>query len=110
MPILDWLNKDKAVRTAQRVPYRLLEQVPELGYGDIDAENMLIQGDNLEALKALIPLYAGQVKCIYIDPPYNTKSAFEHYDDNLEHSQWLLMMYPCLELLRNSNQLPPIDL
>lgn len=100
MPILDWLDKDKAVRTAQRVPYRLLEQVPELSYGDGDAENMLIQGDNLEALKALIPLYAGKVKCIYIDPPYNTKSAFEHYDDNLEHSQWLSMMYPRLELLR----------
>jgi adenine-specific DNA-methyltransferase len=50
--------------------------------------------------KALLPLYAGKVKCIYIDPPYNTKSAFEHYDDNLEHSQWLSMMYPRLELLR----------
>jgi adenine-specific DNA-methyltransferase len=100
LPLLDWLNKDKAVRIAQRVPYRLLEQVPELGYGDADAENMLIQGDNLEALKALIPLYAGKVKCIYIDPPYNTKSAFEHYDDNLEHSQWLSMIYPRLELLR----------
>ena len=48
---------------------------------------MLIQGDNLEALKALLPFYADQVKCIYIDPPYNTRSAFEHYDDNLEHSK-----------------------
>ena len=61
---------------------------------------MLIQGDNLEALKALLPYYAGQVKCIYIDPPYNTGSAFEHYDDNLEHSRWLAMMWPRLELLR----------
>ena len=61
---------------------------------------MLIQGDNLEALKALLPYYAGQVKCIYIDPPYNTHSAFEHYDDNLEHSTWLSMIYPRLELLR----------
>jgi adenine-specific DNA-methyltransferase len=61
---------------------------------------MLIQGDNLEALKSLLPYYAGKVKCIFIDPPYNTKSAFEHYDDNLEHSQWLAMMYPRLELLR----------
>jgi adenine-specific DNA-methyltransferase len=60
----------------------------------------LIQGDNLEALKALLPLYAGKVKCIYIDPPYNTRSAFSHYDDNLEHSLWLTMMYPRLELLR----------
>ncbi|MEI6545153.1 MAG: site-specific DNA-methyltransferase, partial [Methylococcales bacterium] len=57
-------------------------------------------GDNLQALKALLPLYAGKVKCIYIDPPYNTRSAFMHYDDNLEHSLWLSMMYPRLELLR----------
>ena len=62
--------------------------------------NLLIQGDNLEALKALLPFYRGRVKCIFIDPPYNTKSAFEHYDDNLEHSQWLTMMLPRLELLR----------
>ena len=62
---------------------------------------MLIQGDNLEALKALLPFYAGQVKCIYIDPPYNTRSAFEHYDDNLEHSKWLSTMWPRLELLRD---------
>lgn len=100
MPILDWLNKDKAVTTAQQVPYRLLESVAELSVGDTDSGNMLIQGDNLEALKSLLPLYAGKVKCIYIDPPYNTKSAFEHYDDNLEHSVWLSMMYPRLELLR----------
>ena len=57
MPILRLAHKDKAVRTAQRMPYRLLKQVPELCYGDIDAENMLIQGDNLKALKVLIPLY-----------------------------------------------------
>ena len=100
MPILHWLNKDQAVKTAQQSAYRLLEEVPELSYGDKDNENLLIQGDNLEALKALIPFYAGKVKCIYIDPPYNTKSAFEHYDDNLEHSQWLSLMYPRLELLR----------
>jgi adenine-specific DNA-methyltransferase len=62
---------------------------------------MLIQGDNLDALKALLPVYAGRVKCIFIDPPYNTRSAFEHYDDNLEHAQWLSMMYPRLELLRD---------
>ena len=63
-------------------------------------DNLLIQGDNLEALKALLPFYRGQVKCIFIDPPYNTKSAFEHYDDNLEHAQWLSMMLPRLQLLR----------
>jgi len=100
MPILNWLTRDEDVRAAQRVPYRLLEEVPELSAGDGDAGNMLIQGDNLEALKALLPFYAGQVKCIYIDPPYNTRSAFEHYDDNLEHTQWLAMMWPRLELLR----------
>ena len=63
--------------------------------------NMLIQGDNLDALKALLPYYKGAVKCIYIDPPYNTRSAFEHYDDNLEHSKWLAMIYPRLVLLRD---------
>jgi adenine-specific DNA-methyltransferase len=101
MPTLRWLTRDQDVRAAEKVPYRLLEEVPELGYGDRDAGNMLIQGDNLEALKSLLPFYAGQVKCIYIDPPYNTKTAdFEHYDDNLEHSQWLAMIWPRLELLR----------
>ena len=62
---------------------------------------MIIHGDNLLALKALESKYAGQVKCIYIDPPYNTGSAFEHYDDNLEHSTWLSLMKPRLEILRN---------
>lgn len=100
MPILNWLTRDDDVKAAQKVPYRLLEEVPELSYGDKDAGNMLIQGDNLEALKALLPFYAGQVKCIYIDPPYNTSSAFKQYDDNLEHTKWLAMMWPRLELLR----------
>ena len=100
MPILSWLNKDQAVTTAKNCDYRLLEEVPNLSYGDAESENLLVQGDNLEALKALIPFYAGKVKCIFIDPPYNTKSAFEHYDDNLEHSKWLSLMYPRLELLR----------
>ena len=63
-------------------------------------ETVLVQGDNLEALKALLPFYAGRVKCIYIDPPYNTGAAFEQYDDNLEHAQWLGMMWPRFELLR----------
>ena len=99
MPILQWLDRDKTIKQAGRVPYRLLEADTNLSYGDKNSENMLIQGDNLEALKALLPYYAGKVKCIYIDP-YNTGSAFEHYDDNLEHSKWLDMMYPRLELLR----------
>ena len=83
------------------MPYHLLKQ--ESVHGDVsgaNADNLLIQGDNLLALKALIPFYAGRVKCIYIDPPYNSQSAFEHYDDKLEHSQWLSLMYPRLVLLR----------
>jgi len=99
MPELHWLGDGEAKREARRVPYRLLTPVEQVG--DPAAQNLLIQGDNLEALKALLPFYAGRVKCIFIDPPYNTKSAFEHYDDNLEHSQWLSMMYPRLELLRD---------
>ena len=100
MPTLNWLTRDKDIRAAASVPYRLLGEASELSAGDTDAGNLLIQGDNLEALKALLPFYAGQVKCIYIDPPYNTRSAFEHYDDNLEHTQWLALMWPRLELLR----------
>ena len=100
MPTLHWLTRDKDIRTAAGVPYRLLGETTELSAGDVDTGNMLIQGDNLEALKALLPFYGGQVKCIYIDPPYNTHSAFEHYDDNLEHTKWLALMWPRLELLR----------
>lgn len=98
MPFLDWVNKNQAKETSREVPYHLLKQ--EAVYGD-GGENLLIQGDNLLALKALMPFYAGRVKCIFIDPPYNTQSAFEHYDDKLEHSQWLSMMYPRLVLLRD---------
>ncbi len=114
MPTLDWRNRDEATKTAARVPVRALLDVPELSFGGAasgragdgarrDAappENLLVHGDNLAALKALLPFAAGLVKCIYIDPPYNTGSAFEHYDDNLEHSTWLSLMYPRLELLR----------
>ena len=101
MPTLHWLTRDTDIHATAHVPYRLFEEAPDLSTGDPDAANMLIQGDNLEALKALLPFYAGQVKCIYIDPPYNTRSAFEHYDDNLEHSKWLAMIWPRLELLRD---------
>ncbi len=100
MPTLNWLTREEDIGAAGRVPYRLLEEVSELSAGDRNVGNMLIQGDNLEALKALLPFYAGRVKCIYIDPPYNTRSAFEHYDDNLEHTRWLAMIWPRLELLR----------
>ncbi len=98
MPYLEWTNKSKALADVADVPYHLLRF--ERGYGDPDADNLLIRGDNLLALKALLPFYRGRVKCIYIDPPYNTQSAFEHYDDKLEHSQWLSLMYPRLVLLR----------
>ena len=94
------MTRGDDVRAAAGVPYRLLDVVPALDGGDGDAANMLIRGDNLDALKVLLPYYKGAVKCIYIDPPYNTRSAFEHYDDNLEHSQWLAMIYPRLVLLR----------
>ena len=100
MPILHWMTRDQDVHEASRVPYRLLKETPALSTGKPDTGNMLIQGDNLEALKALLPFYAGRVKCIFIDPPYNTRSAFKHYDDNLEHTQWLAMIWPRLELLR----------
>lgn len=100
MPSLTWLTRDEDLKRAGNVPYRLLEEEPELSFGDADNSNLLIQGDNLDALKTLLPYYKGRVKCIYIDPPYNTRSAFEHYDDNLEHAQWLAMIYPRLVLLR----------
>jgi adenine-specific DNA-methyltransferase len=124
MPTLDWLNRAQAFAAAARVPYRLLEEVsvhtaatpPRPVQAELVEDlpeqsstrtalaatqgNLLIQGDNLEAIKALLPFYRGQVKCIFIDPPYNTQSAFEHYDDNLEHAQWLSMMLPRLQLLR----------
>lgn len=80
---------------------RILLEDKEKSYGDPRSENMLIHGDNLLALKALEQEYTGKVKCIYIDPPYNTGSAFEHYDDNLEHSTWLSLMNPRLEILKN---------
>tara|TARA_R110002074_G_scaffold401576_1_gene600178 strand:+ start:579 stop:1688 length:1110 start_codon:yes stop_codon:yes gene_type:complete len=101
MPILNWLTRDEDIRTAQHVPYRLLEEVPDLSAGDGGAGNMLIQGDNLEALKALLPFYAGRVKCIYIDPPFNTGGAFPNYDDNVEHTLWLSLMYQRLVFLRD---------
>lgn len=100
MPLINWLTRDDDIKRASRAPYRLLEEISELSYGAPDVGNMLIQGDNLDALKALLPYYAGTVKCIYIDPPYNTGAAFEHYDDNVEHAKWLSIIYPRIELLR----------
>lgn len=96
---LTWYGKDKPIA----VEPRLLVENAALSNcgGDPDTENMLIHGDNLLALKALEKKYAGKVKCIYIDPPYNTGAAFDHYDDNLEHSIWLALMYARIQLLKN---------
>lgn len=96
---LTWYGKDEPIR----VEPRLLIENGALSNtaADADTENMLIHGDNLLALKALEGKYAGQVKCIYIDPPYNTGAAFEQYDDNVEHSTWLSLMKPRIEILRN---------
>lgn len=96
---LTWYGKDESIKVEPRL---LIENTALSNTAfDSDTENMLIHGDNLLALKALEKKFAGQVKCIYIDPPYNTGSAFEHYDDNLEHSQWLNLMRPRLEILWN---------
>jgi len=100
MPTLHWLDRNKTLATTPKVPCRILRLGQGLSCGGADSGNLLIQGDNLHALKALLPYFRGAVKCIFIDPPYNTKSAFEHYPDSLEHSKWLDMMVPRLELLR----------
>lgn len=93
---LTWIGKG----SEPEVEPRILLHDASKDYGDPNTENMLIHGDNLLALKALEQQFAGQVKCIYIDPPYNTGAAFEHYDDNLEHSIWLRLMKARLEILR----------
>lgn len=93
---LTWIGKGHKLRLEPRV---LIEDTKK-SYGNLDTENMLIHGDNLLALKALEQDYSGKVKCIYIDPPYNTGNAFEYYDDGLEHSEWLSLIKPRLEILR----------
>lgn len=105
---LTWIGKEDEPLAIEP---RLLLDTPKYSFGEVETStlpngkpwpgNMLIHGDNLLALRALEQDFAGQVKCIYIDPPYNTGSAFEHYDDNLEHSQWLNLMRPRLVILRN---------
>ena len=120
MPTLDWIGKNAVAEHHQEVPFRLLREDGDLSVGDPANENLLIQGDNLHALKALLPYYAGQVKCIYIDPPYNTGNEGWTYNDNVNspeirewlnntvgkeaedlsrHDKWLCMMYPRLVLL-----------
>ena len=94
---LTWIGKDDEINPEPRI----LLYDKEKSYGDQNTENMIIHGDNLLALKALEQNYTGEIKCIYIDPPYNTGEAFEFYDDNLEHSIWLGLMRARLEILRN---------
>ena len=109
---LTWVGKENEIKVEPRIlienpalsniSHKTAGQASLFDIENTDSfENMLIHGDNLLALKALESKFAGQVKCIYIDPPYNTGSAFEHYDDNLEHSTWLSLMHPRLEILRN---------
>lgn len=121
MPTLDWIGKNAVRGHHRRVPYHLLKCDKDLSVGDPGSGNLLIQGDNLLALKALLPYYAGKVKCIYIDPPYNTGNEGWVYNDNVNspeirqwlkqvvgkegedlsrHDKWLCMMYPRLALLR----------
>lgn len=94
---LTWIGKGQE----PAVEPRILLHDASRDYGDLNTNNMLIHGDNLLALKALEQEFAGRVKCIYIDPPYNAGAAFELYDDNLEHSIWLRLMRSRLEILRN---------
>src|SRR4030067_3685014 len=92
---LTWIGKD----VQPKLEPRILIEDPDKSYGDRNTENMLIHGDNLLALKALEQDFAGRIKRIFIDPPYNTGSAFEHYDDGLEHSIWLSLMRDRLEII-----------
>src|ERR1700686_1010814 len=121
MPVLDWIGKRAVERYHSEVPFRLLKYDKGLSVEDSNNGNLLVQGDNLQALKALLPYYAQQVKCIYIDPPYNTGNEHWVYNDNVDsliirrwlgkvvgddssdlsrHDKWLCMMYPRLKLLR----------
>jgi DNA modification methylase len=121
MPTLDWIGKRAVLNHHREVPYRLLQVDPALSVGDPESGNLLVEGDNLLALKALLPYYAGKVKCIYIDPPYNTGNENWIYNDAVNspeirkwlgkvvgpeaqdlsrHDKWLCMMYPRLSLLR----------
>ena len=118
MPTLEWIGKDKVVNHHQQVPYRVLEA--QYTHNAERSDNMIIRGDNLEALKSLLPKYEGKIKCIYIDPPYNTGNEGWVYNDNVNdpkikkwlgevvgkegedlsrHDKWLCMMYPRLKLL-----------
>ena len=98
---LTWIGKDERPRLEPRILLPVAEQSYAKGKpGDGIHDNILIHGDNLLALKALEQEFAGKVKCVFIDPPYNTGSAFAHYDDGLEHSLWLSLIRDRLELLK----------
>ena len=100
---LTWIGKEHRPRLEPRIlleePERSHHAAQRITDGDL-FDNLLIQGDNLLALKALEQNYAGKVKCVFIDPPYNTGSAFEHYDDGVEHSLWLSLMRDRMEMLK----------
>jgi len=121
MPTLNWIGKEAVVNHHLQVPFHLLKDVPSLACGEPGDGNLIVQGDNLVALKALLPYYVGQVKCVSIDPPYNTGNENWVYNDNVNspiirdwlgktvgregetldrHDRWLCMMYPRLALLR----------
>lgn len=95
---LTWIGKDD---DREAIEPRILIEDPKYSYGDTASDNMLIHGDNLLALKALEQQYSNSIKCIYIDPPYNTGNAFDYYDDSIEHSIWLDLMRERLYSLHN---------
>jgi adenine-specific DNA-methyltransferase len=99
---LTWIGKHNSEYNIANIEPRILQENPEFSNceNDPNTQNKIIHGDNLLALKSLLPEFEGKIKCIYIDPPYNTGNAFEHYDDAVEHSTWLSLMKPRLELLR----------
>ncbi len=100
MPTLDWIGKAAVIDCHRGVPCRVLVEDKALSAGDPQTGNLLVEGDNLEALTALLPAYAGKVKCITIDPPYNTGFAGWAYSDKASSAEWLCMIYPRLRLLR----------
>ena len=121
MPTLNWIGKEAVVNHDKEVPFRLLKKIKSASVGE-NSQNLIIHGDNLEALKALMPYYTGKINCIYIDPPYNTGHEEWVYNDRVNspkikkwigrvvgsesedlsrHDKWLCMMYPRLKLLRD---------
>ena len=130
MPVLDWIGKNAVVKHHNEVPFHLLQRLPDLDIGDSSTGNLVVQGDNLLVLKSILPYYAQQVKCIYIDPPYNTGKEFiypDKYAENLDtyltytgqkdgdgkkfstnsdesgrfHSNWLNMIFTRIFLAKN---------